>query len=112
MSQQLLEDPGENARANPLHHPQVARRSRAKLSRESLPLAPRAHAVDDPCHRDAIGNSRSAAIRFGSLGGQQRLDAAPQRVRYVEEVLVHGPPESISGQGLTEVLGRSLGPEQ
>ncbi|MCC7483336.1 MAG: hypothetical protein IT541_17620, partial [Hyphomicrobiales bacterium] len=44
------------------------------------------------------------------LGWQERLYASPERVRYVEEVLGHGPQQSISEHRLKEVLGRALTP--
>jgi len=98
----------EDARPNPLHQPQVARRARAELAWQCLLLATGAHAVEDAGHRHTIGHPWPAALRLGTFRRQQRLDVLPQLVGYVEEVLVHGPAETISASTLKGVLGRAL----
>ena len=98
----------EDTRPNPLHQPQVACRARAELPWQRLPLAAGAHAVEDAGHRHTIGNPWPATLRLGTFRRQQRLDVPPQLVGYVEEVLVHGPAETISASSLKGVLGRAL----
>src|SRR5215204_3674395 len=90
----------EDTCSDPLHHAQMASRAGAEVARQCFPLAAGTHAVEDARHGDAIRNTRSAALRLGLLTRQQGLDPLPEAVGEIEEVLVHGPVETITERRL------------
>src|SRR6266478_7773715 len=100
MAQQLRVHLDEDPCAHPLHHSQMARRARPELGRESLPLTPRAHSVEDARHGHAVRYPGPPATRLRALLRHQRLDPLPQTLRHVEEVLIHGLSKSIFSAGL------------
>lgn len=62
---QILEQPG----TDPLHHPQLARRPRAEVGGQRLPLTARANAVEDPSERDASGTRGRPPFGRSCSGG-------------------------------------------
>src|SRR3990167_9500019 len=86
VTEQLGVDPLERTVTSPLLKSQMARRARAEVARQRLPLTAGLQAVHDASHHNAIGDSRSSAKRIVRLGWKQRGDPVPQIVWDVREL--------------------------
>ena len=91
---ELLEQPSKDASLAPRLESRVARRTRAELRRQCLPLSASTQAVHDPRQNRATRDRRPPTPR--SLRGRrkQRLYLVPQSVRDLGEFALHPPRRS------------------
>jgi hypothetical protein len=87
----LLEEPAKDACLAPCLESRMARRSRAELRRQCLPLRAGPQAVHDSGQNRAAWNRRPPAPRSDRGPRKQRLDLVPQLIRDLRELGLHSP---------------------
>jgi len=91
---ELLEQSSKDASLAPCLESRVARRTRAELSRQCLPLSASAQAIHDPRQNRAAWNRRPSTPRPLRDRRKQRLHLLPQHVRDFSELGLHSPRRS------------------